>query len=99
MEKCKYDLFQFFFINFQAAPQLSAMPAHPVGHTHPFDTPMSQLCPGIAGYVGSCDSQLPTSGGGIHEKKSKKTESAEDQARSSRSGACQIGSAHEPEVT
>src|SRR5215469_12117711 len=101
MEKRKYDLFHFFFIDFQAAPQHSAMAAQPCRHPHCLDTPMNQLCPGMARYGGSCDTQHPTSGGGVHEKKSKrkKTESAKEQARSPRSGARQIGSAREPTVT
>jgi len=50
-----------------------------------FDTAVPRRCPAIAGNDDSCDSQLPTSGGGLHEKKneSEKIEPAEDQAWSS----------------
>ena len=49
----------------------------------------------------SCDFQLLASGGGVHEKKNEteKTESAEDEAWSPRSGARQIGGTGEPAIT
>ena len=84
MEKRENDLFQFFPINIHATPQHSAITVQPRGGALNFDTLVPRRCPAIAGNDDSCDSQLPTSGGGLHEKKneSEKIEPSEDQAGS-----------------
>jgi len=81
MEKRENDLFQFFPISIHATPQLRNNGAAAWGALT-FDTAVARRCPAIAGNDDSCDSQLPTSGGGLHEKKneSEKIEPAEDQA-------------------
>jgi hypothetical protein len=87
-------LFKFFPINIgiHAAPQHYILTV---------DTPVPRLCPGIAVNDCSCDFQLPTPGGGIHEKKGKseKNELAEKQVGSTRFGAGQIGRAGKSSVT
>jgi hypothetical protein len=82
MEKRENDLFQFFPINIHATPQHSAITGAASWGALNFDTPVLRRCPAIAGNDDSCDSHLPTPGGGLHEKKneSEKIEPAEDQA-------------------
>ena len=79
MQKCENDLFQFFPIKIHTTPQLRNHGATPWGALT-FDTPVPRRCPTIAGNDDSCDFQLPTLGGGQHEKKneSEKIEPAED---------------------